>query len=88
MLRIGLVHYNTAEEVDRLLAALRESRGPNSVRPCLPRRLRRRDHHDFVGRALAVAPFYSMGEGRAGSSPYESRKRIPIECDVSFAHCS
>jgi len=23
-LRIGLVHYNTAEEVDRLLAALRE----------------------------------------------------------------
>jgi len=24
MLRIGLVHYNTAEEVDRLLAALRE----------------------------------------------------------------
>jgi selenocysteine lyase/cysteine desulfurase len=24
LLRIGLVHYNTAEEVDRLLAALRE----------------------------------------------------------------
>jgi selenocysteine lyase/cysteine desulfurase len=24
MLRIGLVHYNTAEEVDRLLEALRE----------------------------------------------------------------
>jgi selenocysteine lyase/cysteine desulfurase len=24
MLRIGLVHYNTAEEVDRLLAALRD----------------------------------------------------------------
>jgi len=25
-LRIGLVHYNTGEEVDRLLAALREFR--------------------------------------------------------------
>jgi len=25
MLRIGLAHYNTAEEIDRLLAALRES---------------------------------------------------------------
>ena len=26
MLRIGLVHYNTAEEVERLLTALREFR--------------------------------------------------------------
>jgi len=27
MLRIGLVHYNTVDEIDRLLAALREIAG-------------------------------------------------------------
>jgi cysteine desulfurase family protein (TIGR01976 family) len=32
-LRIGLVHYNTAEEVDRLLAALRKTIEPSGSRP-------------------------------------------------------
>src|SRR5437879_12836506 len=37
VLRVGLVHYNTADEVDRLLAARREFAPPQSDRhSCLP----------------------------------------------------